>query len=73
MDRWVHLPTQHEADQQKVKFLRLAGFPNMWGCIDGTDVRIQAPTVNEHEYVNRKSYHSINVQVGWEIQVWISN
>ena len=33
MDLWVHLPTQHEADQQKVKFLHLACFPNVWGCI----------------------------------------
>ena len=44
MDRLVHLPTHHEADQQKVNLLRLAGFPNVWGCtgvqvyIDGIHV-----------------------------------
>ena len=37
--------------------------PNVIGCIDGTHIRIQAPSTNEHEYVNRKNVHSINVQV----------
>ena len=63
MPRWVYMPTQQEADRQKVKFMRIAGHPNIIGCIDGTHVRIQAPSTNEHEYVNRKNVHSINVQV----------
>ena len=63
MHRWVVMPTQHQADRQKVKFMRIAGFPNVIGCIDGTHIRIQAPSTNEHEYVNRKNVHSINVQV----------
>ena len=64
MPRWVHLPTQVEADEQKVKFHAKAGFPGVIGCVDGTHIRIQAPSQNEHTYVNRKNYHSINVQVG---------
>lgn len=39
------------------------GFPGVVGAIDGTQVRIIAPTVNEETYVNRKGIHSINVQV----------
>ena len=66
MHRWVHLPSQQAADQQKAKFLRLAGFPNVIGCIDCT--RILAPVNNEHEYVNRKNFHSINVQVTYSLQ-----
>jgi hypothetical protein len=58
-----HLPTQQEGDAQKVKFHSKSGFPNVIGCIDGTRVRILAPTRNEHEYVNWKNFHSINVQV----------
>ena len=65
MGTWVFMPSQQEANRQKAKFARLAGFPSVIGCIDGTHVRIQRPTSNEHEYVNRKNYHSINVQVAF--------
>ncbi|XP_039618160.1 zinc finger protein 665-like [Polypterus senegalus] len=37
-------------------------FPNVIGCIDGTHIPIKAPSMNEGDYVNRKSIHSINVQ-----------
>ena len=40
-----------------------SGFPNVVGAVDGTHVKIQAPTKDEDDYVNRKGYHSINVQV----------
>ena len=41
----------------------IAGFPNVIGCVDGTHIPIIAPSVDEVDYVNRKSFHSINVQV----------
>ncbi|XP_064464165.1 putative nuclease HARBI1 [Ornithodoros turicata] len=41
----------------------LAGFPRVVGAVDGTHVRIQAPSEHEGSYVNRKNYHSINVQL----------
>ena len=63
MPKWVKMPSQAEADHQKRKFYENAGFPNVFSCIDCTHVRIQAPTSNEHEFVNRKNQHSINVQV----------
>ena len=50
----IHLPCQAEADKQKLNFFNKAGFPNVIGCIDGTHVKIQALSVNEHEYVLRK-------------------
>ncbi|KAG7521021.1 hypothetical protein JOB18_040751 [Solea senegalensis] len=40
-----------------------AGLPNVIGCIDGTQIPITAPTQNEGDYVNRKCFHSINVQI----------
>ena len=40
-----------------------AGLPNVMGCLDGTQIPITAPADNEADYVNRKSFHSINVQV----------
>ncbi|CAC5390406.1 unnamed protein product [Mytilus coruscus] len=41
---------------------RIGGFPNVIGAINGTHVRIQAPTTDEASYFNRKGYHSTNVQ-----------
>ena len=43
--------------------LNLTGFPNFLGCIDGTFIRIQKPSENEADYVNRKGYHALSVQV----------
>ena len=37
--------------------------PGVFGCIDGTHIRISRPHEWEASYVNRKGYHSINVQV----------
>ena len=37
-------------------------FPGIIGCIDGTQIRIIAPRNNESDFVNRKGFHSINVQ-----------
>ena len=53
------------ADEQNIKrgFFTIAGFPGVVGLIDGTHVRILAPSEHEEQFVNRKNYHSINVQV----------
>ena len=40
-----------------------AGFQDVVGAIDGIFVKIQAPQLNESDYVNRKGYYSLNVQV----------
>ncbi|XP_045118007.1 putative nuclease HARBI1 [Portunus trituberculatus] len=54
--------TQLETQRRKEEFLQIAGFPEVIGAIDGTHVRIVAPSEYEAEFVNRKRYHSINVQ-----------
>ncbi|XP_058490332.1 putative nuclease HARBI1 [Solea solea] len=50
-----------------------AGLPNVIGCIDGTQIPITAPTQNEGDYVNRKSFHSINVQIICDATSLITN
>lgn len=63
LDKHVHLPGQQEADRTKGKFHAMANMPCVIGCVDGTQVKIQRPTQNEYQFVNRKGYHSLNVQL----------
>ncbi|CAG2237774.1 HARBI1 [Mytilus edulis] len=58
--RWPR--SDAEKNKKKTGNYRIGGFPNVIGAIDGTHIRIQAPTTDEASYVNRKGYHSINVQ-----------
>ncbi|XP_018025936.1 putative nuclease HARBI1, partial [Hyalella azteca] len=44
-------------------FHAVAGFPRIIGAIDGTHVPIKAPTDDEAIFVNRKKFHSLNIQV----------
>ncbi|CAG2242663.1 HARBI1 [Mytilus edulis] len=63
--KFIKFPSGQVIEENKVKFYAVANFPNILGLIDGTHVRIIAPSNSQHEeqFVNRKVYHSINVQV----------
>ncbi|XP_015120747.1 putative nuclease HARBI1 [Diachasma alloeum] len=57
-----------EVRRSRDRFLRRFNFPHAIGCIDGTHVAIVPPAINhpihpENIYVNRKGYHSLNVQL----------
>ena len=61
----VHHDTFHiEVKPAKEGFLRKHGLPNIIGVIDCALVEIQAPPMYPHPdaYINKKNYHSINVQ-----------
>jgi hypothetical protein len=63
LDDFVKFPgTQHEKALIKQGFYDLGGFPCVIGCVDGSHIRIIAPSANECNFVNRKGYHSINIQ-----------
>lgn len=47
----------------KYEFYQIAGFSNVLGAVDGILIPIIAPKDNEPEYVCRKGFHAINVQV----------
>ena len=51
-----------EKNTLKKGFYQIANFPSVIGCIDCTHVRIKSPNENEADFVNRKGFHSINVQ-----------
>ena len=71
--RYVHLDNDQQTDQTKRTFFSFAHFPGAVGCIDCTHIRIQAPSVTEGEFVNRKGYHSINVQLICDADLKIIN
>lgn len=62
--REIRMPRgAEELAQTKQKFYEEATFPNVIGAIDCTHIPIKAPYVDEYAYVNRKNYHSLNIQV----------
>lgn len=60
----IEFPTRREhISRIKASVYKIAGFPNVIGAIDGTQIPIQGMgTDDEHLYVCRKGFHSINVQ-----------
>ncbi len=62
-NEFIKMPeTREERDAIKGGFFELARMPGDVGCIDGTHIRISSPSENEADFVNRKGFHSINVQ-----------
>ena len=61
--RFIKFPTAQGIEENKRQFYDIGNFPNIFGLIDGTHVRIIAPSQHEDQFVNRTGYHSINVQV----------
>ena len=45
------------------KFLEIHGFPQRIGAINCTHIQIKEPNEHYSDYINRKTYYSINVQV----------
>ena len=46
----------------KLEFHNVAGFPGVIGCVDGSHIPIISLHQDEYAYVNRKNFHSINLQ-----------
>ncbi|XP_059377162.1 putative nuclease HARBI1 [Carassius carassius] len=64
--RAIHIPKQ--------AFYGIAAFPNVIGALDFTHVRIKRPSgPHEADFVNRKSLHSINVQMIGDADCIITN
>ena len=43
-------------------FQQISGMPVVLDAIDGSHIPMIAPSIDEYAYVNRKQYHSINMQ-----------
>ncbi|XP_048512552.1 putative nuclease HARBI1 isoform X1 [Athalia rosae] len=68
-NEWVHFPRSiPELESLRNRFYTDYGFPGVCGCVDCTHIAIVPPSRHdnvypEHVYVNRKGYHSFNVQL----------
>jgi len=62
MRRFVVWPNEEARMRSMEAFFDVAGFPYVVGCVDGSHIRVQAPSVDEPAFVNRKGFHSINMQ-----------
>lgn len=60
---YIKLPrTGNEINKVMQGFNSIANFPNVLGAVDGTIIKILAPKNDKHLFVNRKNFHSINIQ-----------
>ena len=74
-ERYIKFP--YNNDQQtgiKRDFYAIARFPNVIGAVDWyTHVRMKPPSINDYAYINRKSYHSVNVPIICDARMSILN
>ncbi|VDI74702.1 Hypothetical predicted protein [Mytilus galloprovincialis] len=62
-DNFIQWPKDiNSKNRMKCGFQRPMNFPNVLGCIDCTHIKIQGPSEDEAAFVNRKEFHSVNVQ-----------
>lgn len=73
--RFIKFPqNQAEIDETKLRFENEFQVPGVLSLIDGTHVAISALSREvEHAYVNRKGFHSINVQIACDARMVITN
>jgi hypothetical protein len=46
------------------RFFNMAGIPSVTGLVDGCLIEIKKPSLNTDDYMCRKDYAAINIQVG---------
>lgn len=61
--RFIQWPSGDRAVTVMQGFEEASGFPRTIGAIDGTHIRINAPKKNPENYINRKGFHSIQLQL----------
>ncbi|KAJ1107743.1 hypothetical protein NDU88_005132 [Pleurodeles waltl] len=60
---YIVFPQVEDLPTVKGDFYALGHIPNIMGAIDGSHVALVHPHRSEQVYRNRKSYHSMNVQM----------
>ncbi|GBP22771.1 Putative nuclease HARBI1 [Eumeta japonica] len=72
--KWIVFPqTRQERSRIRQEFQRRFHIPGVIGCIDCTHIALIRPNENEHQFYNRKGYHSLNVQMICDYDLKIIN
>ncbi|XP_045461951.1 putative nuclease HARBI1 [Harmonia axyridis] len=72
--RRIRFPrNMRELSQRRARFSEATHIPGSIGVIDCTHVAIIPPNDDQQVFVNRKKYHSMNVQLICEENCWIMN
>ncbi|XP_031344728.1 putative nuclease HARBI1 [Photinus pyralis] len=72
--RWIKFPRNDvERNVNKERFHAVFNMPEIIGVVDGTHIAIVKPRVDEHMFVNRKGYHSLNCQIICDADMKIIN
>ncbi|XP_050299639.1 putative nuclease HARBI1 [Anthonomus grandis grandis] len=71
---WIKFPhTAADIIEAKQKWQSNYSFPCALGVIDCTHIKIKKPPIYSDEYINRKGYHSINVQATCNSDEWFTS
>uniref|UniRef100_UPI00398E494E putative nuclease HARBI1 n=1 Tax=Pristiophorus japonicus TaxID=55135 RepID=UPI00398E494E len=61
---YISFPMSREKKmEQQAGFVLIAGFPRVQGVIDCTHLALMAPQTHTEMFMNRKGFHSLNVQL----------
>lgn len=61
---FIQFPTTRAAmNEMKMQFMNKFNFPGVIGAIDGSHIAILKPREEEYNFINRKGFHSLNVQL----------
>ena len=61
--RYIKLPATEQEMKEQVKHMEHKyGFPQAFGCVDGTHIPISQPSENPHDYFSYKMKYTLNVQ-----------
>lgn len=62
---FIKWPSQQECNETSERVRAMWHFPGVIGSVDGTHIRISAPNDQPDAYINRKGFHSLQLQVSF--------
>ena len=62
-DQYLQWPSKAKQQAIAEDFYQLCSLPGITGAVDGTHIALMAPRQSPEDYVNRKGFHSINLQL----------